>query len=99
MTFDTSLVRAIVDDIDQRAEGIVNLTAELIRIPFETHPPGGDEGPVQRYIAARLADMGLTVDVFEPWSVPGVEDHPGWWPGLSYDDRPNVVGVWKGTGG
>jgi acetylornithine deacetylase len=43
--------------------------------------------------------MRLEVDVFEPWSVPGVEDHPGWWPGLTYEDRPNVVGVWKGVGG
>ena len=46
-----------------------------------------------------MRDIGLEVDVFEPWSVPGVLDHPGWWPGLEYVDRPNVVGTWRGSGG
>jgi acetylornithine deacetylase len=43
--------------------------------------------------------LGLQVDVFEPWVVPGIEGHPGWWPGFDYTDRPNVVGRWSGTGG
>jgi acetylornithine deacetylase len=83
---------------DRRAD-ILALFKELVRIPSETHPPGGDEGPAQRYVAQRLRAMGLAPDVFEPWSVPGVEAHPGWWPGLEYTDRPNVVARWTGTGG
>jgi acetylornithine deacetylase len=43
--------------------------------------------------------MGLDVDVFEPWSVPGIKDHPGWWPGLEYRARPNVVARFRGAGG
>lgn len=99
MSIDQALIGDIADEIDANAERIVQLTAEMIRIPSETHPPGGDEGPVQRYVESKLRDMGLEVDVFEPWSVPEVEDHPGWWPGLTYEDRPNVVGQWKGVGG
>ena len=47
----------------------------------------------------RLRAMALEPDIFEPWSVPGIEAHPGWWPGLDYTDRPNVVARWAGSGG
>ncbi|MFH5823494.1 ArgE/DapE family deacylase [Georgenia sp. AZ-5] len=99
MALDARTVRQIVDEVDRRRESVVRFAADLVRIPSETHPPGGDEGPVQRFIEERLARAGLEVDVFEPWSVPGVQEHPGWWPGLEYTDRPNVVGVRRGTGG
>jgi acetylornithine deacetylase len=78
---------------------IVSLVQRLVRIPSETHPPGGDEGEVQAAIAGEMDDLRLEVDVFEPWVVPGIEDHPGWWPGLEYTDRPNVVGRYRGSGG
>jgi len=94
-----TVIDRVVAEVDRQRDAIIALAVDLIRIPSETHPPGGDEGPVQRFIEARLRGIGLDVDVFEPWSVPGVLDHPGWWPGLEYDDRPNVVGVWNGTGG
>lgn len=96
---DPGTVARIVEDVDRRADSIVELAARMVRIPSETHPPSGDEGPVQRFIETHLRGQGLDVDVFEPWSVPGVEEHPGWWPGLEYHNRPNVVGVWRGTGG
>jgi acetylornithine deacetylase len=31
--------------------------------------------------------------VFTPSEVPGLVEHPGYWPGRDYTDRPNVVGV------
>ena len=96
---DPAIIDRVTDEVDRRRDELVAFAADLIRIPSETHPPGGDEGPVQRFIEAKLRDIGLDVDVFEPWSVPGALEHPGWWPGLEYDDRPNVVGVWKGSGG
>ena len=37
----------------RRAE-ILGLFRDLVRIPSETHPPGGDEGPAQRFVVARL---------------------------------------------
>jgi acetylornithine deacetylase len=90
---------AVLDEIEDRRDAIVELLVDLVRIPSETHPPGGDEGPVQRHLAGVYDAMGLPVDVFEPWSVDRVEDHPGWWPGLDYADRPNVVATWTGAGG
>ena len=96
---DPAIIDRVTDEVDRRRDELVAFAADLIRIPSETHPPGGDEGPVQRFIEAKLRDIGLDVDVFEPWSVPGALEHPGWWPGLEYDDRPNVVGVWTGAAG
>ena len=92
---DAERVAAVVDE---RAGEVVQLLRELVRIPSETHPPGGDELAAQRHVAAVLEGMGLELDVFEPWSVEGIEEHPGWWPGLDFTDRPNVVGRARGAG-
>lgn len=85
--------------VSASAEQIAGFAQDIVRIPSETHPPGGDEGPVQRFIAAKLEQLGLEVDLFEPWRVEGVEQHEGWWPGLDYTDRPNVVATWGGGDG
>jgi len=99
VTVDTGVQSRISDAVARRNDEILDLFRALVRIPSETHPPTGDEGPAQRFVADRMRAMGLDVDVFEPWSVPDVRDHPGWWPGLDYTDRPNVVGRWAGPGG
>jgi len=90
----------VVSAVDERSDEIIDLAVNLVRIPSETHPPGGDEGDVQRFIQGVFNGLELEIDVFEPWAIEGIEEHPGWWPGLEYEDRPNVVGIWKGgTGG
>jgi len=37
--------------------------------------------------------IGCRVDVFTPLEVAGLTEHPAYWPGRDYADRPNVVGV------
>jgi acetylornithine deacetylase len=91
--------RSVIEAVDARREAIVELLRGLVRIPSETHPPGGDELEAQREVARVFVGMGLEVECFEPSAVEGIEDHPGWWPGLDYENRPNVVGVRRGTGG
>jgi acetylornithine deacetylase len=98
MIDDDRRVETVERMVESRREDIVQLLTDLVRFPSETHPPGGDEGPVQEYMASRLSELGLDVDVFEPWSVAGIEEHPGWWPGLEYDNRPNVVGTYRSRG-
>lgn len=68
---------------------------ELVRIPS----PIGEEALVQRVVAGRMKDLGLTVDAFDidPQAlarVPGFNQSP-----RDYKNRPNVVGVLKGSGG
>jgi len=95
---DDELVRRVREWVAAHEDEVVSLVQALVRIPSETHPPGGDEGEAQAFVAQQMTELGLDVDVFEPWDVPGIEEHPGWWPGLDYADRPNVVGTCKGDG-
>lgn len=96
---ETAQTRA-VEAVDQLVGDLVGLTREMVRIPTETHPPGGDEGAGQQHLSHYLmCQFGWDVDVFLPTDVPGIEQHPGWWPGLDYADRPNVVTRRRGAGG
>ena len=99
MEIDQNIIERICEQADMMQQESIALLQKLVRIPSVTHPPFGDEGPVQEYIAEYFRGMGLEVDVFEPSDVPGIEKHKGWWPGLNYEGRPNVVGIQRGTGG
>ncbi len=92
----TALVEDVRTWVRSHEDDIVGLLQRLVQTPSETHPPGGDEGPVQRAIEAEMRDLRLDPDVFEPWDVEGATEHEGWWPGLEYHDRPNVVGTYRG---
>jgi len=75
-----------------RAE-VIGLAQSLIRFPSENKPPRGDEKDCQMFVADFLRDIGCQVDVFQPEEVEGLTDHPAYWPGRDYAERPNVVGV------
>jgi acetylornithine deacetylase len=92
-----SIVGEVGEWIRTNESRIVAVAQALVRCESETRPPHGNEGPVQELIATELRSLGLEVDTFEPWHVDGVTEHPGWWPGLDYTDRPNVVGTLKGA--
>ncbi len=85
----------IIAAVDGRRDRIVSFLRELIRFNSET----GREGPIQAFIARTLGDLGLSVDVFEP-DASALQGHPAFLPpSLSLEGRPNVVGVWRGSGG
>lgn len=86
--------------VQELAEELVDFTRALVRIPTETHPPQGDEGAGQRFLAEWVSErFGWPCDQFLPSDVEGIESHPGWWAGLDYSDRPNVVIRRKGAAG
>lgn len=79
---------------DHEAEQIAFLQ-DMIRIPSVT----GNEGPIQAFMEDYLKKMGLEVDTFVP-SLEELRTHPAFVePAQGYEGRPNVVGVYKGTGG
>lgn len=96
-----------LDDLDARVrawtdahrDDIVELIASFVRRASENRPPAGSEARFQAYFADQLAGLGMKVDTFRPTDVPGIEQHPDYWPGRSYEDRPNVVGRRPGRGG
>lgn len=59
----------------------------------------GKELEVQQFISKKLRQMGLKVEMWEPdWAE--LKKHPGYVPvEMGYEGRPNVVGMWPGTGG
>ncbi len=87
--------KQVVDRIDERKEEIVEFLKQLVSLPSVT----GDEGEIQRFISSHLRRLGLEVDVWEP-ALEDIKRHPAYVPVTrGYEGRPNVVGVWKGTGG
>jgi len=81
--------------VDSNRESIVRFLQELIRIDSVT----GQEGEIQQYIASILGDMNLSVEMFEP-DVDKLRGEEGFVePDMSFRDRPNVVGLWRGSGG
>lgn len=69
---------------------LIELLQELVAIPSENTAPHGAEGSVQQYIANRLRACGYEPLLYRPDEAPGILDHPGFWPGRDYTDRPNV---------
>jgi acetylornithine deacetylase len=78
---------------------IIRVMQDLIRIPTENTPPTGAEKAGQSYVADYLKSLGLEVDSYEPTEVAGLEQHPFYWPGRNYDNRPNVSATLAGAGG
>ena len=59
----------------------------------------GKEWEIQKLISKKLKEMNLEVHMWEP-SWEKLKKHPGYVPvEMGYDKRPNVVGIWRGTGG
>lgn len=79
--------------VEKRRDAIIESLRELISFPSVT----GDELEIQKFIAYKLEDMGLIVDMWEP-DHEELKKHPAYVPvERGYTNRPNVVGIYKGT--
>jgi acetylornithine deacetylase len=96
---DSALCKSICDYVDQHRDRLAALIAGLVRIPSENTPPVGAEGRCQEHLAAALRTIGWEATLYEPPSVPGVVEHPLYWPGRDYRGRPNLAARRKGAGG
>ncbi len=82
------------DALMRRWDEQVDFMQQLVRIPSVT----GHEGKAQQAVAAKMADLGLDVDVWEPdpAALAPYSLHVG--EHTTFADRPNVVGVARGSG-
>jgi acetylornithine deacetylase len=97
MTGQTDLRGAIDSWVEANTEELLRLTEALIRFPSENRVPTGFEKDCQLFVAETMRGMGLDLDIFEPTEVSALANHPTYWPGREYRDRPNVVGTWRGA--
>ena len=97
MATDNNLQTAIDQWMEEHTEDLLQLTEALIRFQSEQHVPTGWEKDCQMFVADTLRGLNLELDIFEPSEVPGFSEHPAYWPGRDYRNRPNVVGIWRGT--
>src|SRR5919201_984690 len=90
--------------IDAHTGELIETARALVRIPTESHPPAGNEEAGQRFVRARLEELGAEVDWFTPDDVPGLRAHPAYFPTINgrerlFANRPDVVGPFRGSGG
>jgi acetylornithine deacetylase len=90
--------------VDAHQDEMVAFLARLVQTPSEVCPPVCGELECQKVVEQAFRQAGAAVDVFSPADVPGLKTHPayfGTWDGMprSMENRPDVVGVFKGTGG
>jgi len=88
-------IQRVVEQVEKNQEKIMGFLSDLIAhqsIPLH-------EREIQQLICKKLESMNLEVDIWEPdWD--GLKKHPGYVPvEKGYENRPNVVGVYRGTGG
>lgn len=90
----------LISLLDQNRDEVLTLLRQLIAFDSRVIDQGlrGDEGSAQQFMAAELQWLGAEVDVFEPDNG-RLEKYADFNPGHDYRDRPNVVGVFKGSGG
>lgn len=81
--------------IDEKKDTIIEFLKRLVSFPSVT----GDEWEIQNFIADKLGSIGLEVDMWEP-DHEELKSHPAYVPVKEgYKKRPNVVGLYKGSGG
>ena len=87
------------ETFERYRDEIVRVMQDLVRIPSQNLVPAGQEGEAQAYIADYLRRAGQEAEVYEIDRVPGLLDHPAYWPGRAYGGRPNVTSRLQGAGG
>ena len=92
--------------IDQHRDEILSTISDLVRIRTENLPPGGNEKPGQEYLFDAVTRFAAPadVDLFEIDEVPGIRQHPLFFPTIDgqeriYRDRPILVARRPGRGG
>lgn len=89
----------IGDWLSQNRGWLVDLTSRLIELPSENRPPHGLEKQVQQLFLKEVEDLDFLGELYELTSVEGLTEHPAYWPGRDYQDRPNLWAVKTGSGG
>lgn len=90
----------IREEVRRRENEYVKFLGTLVG--FDTsvirHGEDGQEQKAQEFLAGYLEKMGCRIHMFEPDNEI-MKDYPSYNPGHSYKGRPDLVAVYKGSGG
>lgn len=87
--------KEIMEAVESHRQEAVELLQKLVRTPSLE----GDEKACQETVAEKMRSLGLELDMCDPPDEE-LKAHPAYVPvELSYEGRPNVVGIHKGVGG
>ncbi len=95
----TSVLPQVTEYVHSRQDRLTRLLQDLVARPSENRAPLGAERACQEYIAERLRAAGIEPVLYSPLEAPGIEDHPMFWRGRDYTDRPNLAARVPGAGG
>lgn len=73
--------------------------SELIKIDSRNLPPNGNEKECQLYFAEEMKKIGGFVEVYDVSEVEGLEEHPAYFKGRDYSNRPNTISKFFGDAG
>ncbi len=99
MPLKAELRKQLSSYVDSRRDRLIEIIRDLVRIPSENTPPVGNEEACQRHVAEFLRAQGLDTELYYLDDVPGLKEHPLFYPGREYSHRPNVDARRKGRGG
>ena len=82
---------------DNRAY-IESFASKLVKIDSRNLPPTGNEKACQLCFAEEMKKLGGEVEVYDVSKVEGFTEHPAYFAGRDYTDRPNTVSKFFGEG-
>jgi len=90
--------------IEASRADLLTCASRIVQTPSESRPPTGDELECQTLVRALLDQSGAQTDWFTPDDVPGLREHPAFFPTVvgmerQFAERPVVVGHFPGAGG
>ena len=99
MPLDVEFRNRLSSFVESHRDRLIEIIRDMVRIPSENTPPVGNEEACQRYVAEYLERQGLETDLYYFRDVKGLQEHPLYFPGREYGNRPNVDARRRGTGG
>jgi acetylornithine deacetylase len=99
LPLDANLRNRLSSYVDIHRDRLVEIIQDLVRIRSENTPPVGNEEACQQHVAEFLKAQGLDTELYYLPDVPGLINHPLFFPGRDYRNRPNVDARRKGHGG
>lgn len=86
----------ICERIAARKDELFSLLSDLIKIDSQSFGAEGNEKQIAFFIGEKLRGMGYEPDIYTPLDIPGMKEHPDYWPEHNLENRYNVSVVIPG---